>query len=335
MRYLCFSPEGGRVLVAGGEHMVNGEARVWNVMTGEPLTPPMRHALHVSHACFSPDGCWVATASSDQTVRIWDSRSGNQVGATLKHPLPVWFVEFSPDRRHLLTAGRERMWRLWDVATEASSIERYQSSGYQRTFTEASWRVLTNAFASGQGFQYPDGHSLVSIAFDRDARRLITAGGDRNAQIREVPNGQPIGQPLKHDYPVWRAAFSPDGRLAATAASESNLEGPGETSIWVAATGEPAAPVINQEGASGDLVFSPDGPRLATASAVMTTESHGVQLWEIAAGRLIGTLLHHESSISRVAFSPNGRWLATGGTDSVARLWDAATLQPSGPPLRP
>ena len=47
-------------------------ARVWDVASGQPLTPPMPHELGVTAAAFSPDGRRVLTASWDNTARVWD-----------------------------------------------------------------------------------------------------------------------------------------------------------------------------------------------------------------------------------------------------------------------
>jgi WD40 repeat protein len=43
--------------------------------------------------------------------------------------------------------------------------------------------------------------------------------------------------------------------------------------------------------------------------------------------------LLHQGVVSAVAFSPDGKILLTGSLDSTARLWDAATGRPAGPPL--
>jgi WD40 repeat protein/serine/threonine protein kinase len=49
------------------------------------------------------------------------------------------------------------------------------------------------------------------------------------------------------------------------------------------------------------------------------------------------TLLHvfvHQGMVEHAAFSPDGRAVVTAGRDGAARVWDAATGQPRGPPLR-
>lgn len=68
------------------------------------------------------------------------------------------------------------------------------------------------------------------------------------------------------------------------------------------------------------VAFSPDGKKVATASADETA-----RLWDVATGQPLATLIGHERScIHGVAFSPDGKMLAT-GEGKILRLWDVAS----------
>jgi WD40 repeat protein len=80
------------------------------------------------------------------------------------------------------------------------------------------------------------------------------------------------------------------------------------------------------------VAFSPDGKRLATASA-----DHTAKVWDTESGKELFTLRGHTNSVNGVAFSPDGKRLATASEDQTAKVWDAEsgkelfTLRDSGP----
>ena len=77
------------------------------------------------------------------------------------------------------------------------------------------------------------------------------------------------------------------------------------------------------------VVFSPDGTRLASASADKT-----VRLWDATTGQPVCQPLEgHTEEVLSVAFSPDGTRLASASADETVRLWDATTGQPIGQPL--
>jgi hypothetical protein len=77
------------------------------------------------------------------------------------------------------------------------------------------------------------------------------------------------------------------------------------------------------------VAFSPDGTRIATASADRT-----VRLWDAATGKQIGQpLTGHTDQVYGVAFSPDGTRIASASADRTVRLWDTATGKQIGQPL--
>ena len=147
----------------------------------------------------------------------------------------------------------------------------------------------------------------------------MTASFDGKARIWNAATGEPV-KSLEHNKArVYHAAFSPpDGRYLVTAGSA-------ETRIWDVDTGA----FKSLPGTAGGeyAAFSADG------RYVVTTGDRG-QVWNVATGERV-TTLEHNAAVSYAAFSPDGRAVVTAGLDHTARIWNAATGEPVGVPLRP
>jgi len=119
-----------------------------------------------------------------------------------------------------------------------------------------------------------------------------------------------------HTRPLRVVAFSPDGRLLASAGLDYGIK------LWDISTGKELRTIYGHKSAVWALAFSPDGRILASGG-----EDHTIQLWDPITGKKLLTFTgdNHSDTVSSVVFSPDGRWLASSSWDHTVKLWDVAT----------
>ncbi len=124
-----------------------------------------------------------------------------------------------------------------------------------------------------------------------------------------------------HQSWVIGVAFSPDGKLIASASSAlNNLLG--EVQVWERASGRVVHTLHGHLGPVVGVAFSPDGRYLASAGWDRTAK-----VWDAATGKPLHTLRGHREYLIGVAFSPDGKLLATASGDRTVKLWDTAGFQ--------
>jgi WD40 repeat protein len=286
------SPDGRWMLAVDAA----GLARVYDVDSRQPLSPPLTEAGVVRFAGFGPDGRLVLTANAEDTARVWEAATGRPATPVLRVGRPIASAALTANARRVVTVTGDGRARLWDGLTgqELPGLEQHEGA-------------------------------VRFAGFSPDGRRVVTAGEGGQARVWESATGKPVTPPLSHPGRVSQATFSPDGRCLATACIPD--KGINEVRFWSCETGQPLESLLRQ--VSHYLVcFSPTGEQVLTAA-------HPGDAWltPLAGGKQ-PLRLPHKGYVYQAGFSPDGAHVLTNAGEGSARLWDARTGRPLTSPIR-
>jgi WD40 repeat protein len=107
-----YSPQSDKIATGGHDNMI----RVWS-KDGELLIQMKGHDNRVNSLCWSKDGAYIFSGSSDRTIRKWQLIDGKEAFVLQGHTQPVTSICVSPDESHLVSASYDYSVRIWDLKT--------------------------------------------------------------------------------------------------------------------------------------------------------------------------------------------------------------------------
>ena len=279
---IAFSPDGKILATAEWFDGVNLRDRQSGKIL-ENLKP--EGDLGVFYAAYLPDGklaghCWRSERGAGSTMReqlaLWDPASGQRTG---------W-----PMTSH--SEGNGQMIRRRFAGRHLLSIETQSTFGYVTYRTATVTDPATNKETKPVALDMDD-----DFVFDvsPDGKTLLVFNIHRPPRLVEIATGRTTRLLRGHRQYVSCGAFSPDGKLIATASStkrRSNLapaflpakSDPTEIILWDVETGNKIATFQDKSTVHDfwSIAFSPDGKFIA---AVTTPDSPGKE--RLLGGRLI------------------------------------------------
>ncbi len=292
-RLACFTPDGGRVLIADYELVI----WAWDAHTGEWEGPLQKKGDE--NFCVSADGLFGWFGG-----QVCDLDTGELIAPAPLH----WGCQaavFSPDALRVLTAGQDGLARIWDLAGvlplpaafrhDWATVARNRSSGPE-TSSEPSLaqRLLESAPLFGG--------DVRDACFSSDSTKVLTLSENGSARVWNANTGAPLISYLTLNKPLASGAFSRDGARFAIGGGYLN---DGVARIYETATGLPVSPTLTYTSQVDSVELSPDGKWLITRRYIA-----GADLAAADTGKSVLPAQEPGMLFYDATFSPNGSLVA-------------------------
>jgi WD40 repeat protein len=293
---VAYTPD-GRLIASGawgGEPgRPDGDVRLWDAATGQPVGEPLPHGGYVRALALSPDGTrLVAMGDNMDGLRVWDIATRRHLTTYRTAEKEILAIAYRPGGAHLAVRGPGAIIEVLDAATgeRVAAVDAGMVRG-----VDAARRALAYS---------PDGRLLAG-----------TYEGNR-VGLWEADTYRLVGALTGHEGAVLSVAFSADGGRLVSGGTDSLIR------VWDVESRDCLLTLSGHANEVFTAVFHPTEPRIASGG-----RDRLVRLWDAATGEELVRLPGHSDYVYALAFSPDGKTLVSSSGDKTLRLWDTEPLR--------
>jgi WD40 repeat protein len=220
------------------------------------------------------------------------------------HEHNIVSIAFSPDGKTVATGAADGRLRFWDAGP--GRLRSIHADDATRSINHISYSPDGKQIAAVAGLFSPGKDAII---WDTTSGRIVREFEAEAADASSATDAAPFvykGQPTNFRAGA-AVAFSPDGRVLATAPDDVALRDTGSGAI-LARLKQPAKGVKA-------IAFSPDGKSLLTAA-----DDKKVKRWSVPSGVLETTLDGPTQPLNAIAVSPDGKLIVATSTASRSLL---------------
>ena len=220
VRSVAFSPDGATLAAGTG----TGEIQLWDVTNAKLLHRWDAHGHWTFDVEFHPDGTQLLSAGGDGVVRLWSIADQSLFRELVGHTDDVHGAALVPesDPINLILSGSDdgsvRLWSLDDashailgrhdkqVTAAASSPDGNWGASSSRDGTVRLWNLSKRESEPAAVLRGHEG-DVLSVAFDRQGKRLVTASYDHTIGVWDVASHRRLHTITGHSAWVFTAIW--------------------------------------------------------------------------------------------------------------------------------